>query len=179
VFVAAAVAVEVFTCVAPAAGVASTAAVVVDTVAGAVAGVGVLDAACGTQMLINVPSSPEPFGSGAFGSMVTETFPFVDEVCLDVAGAFDVCVVGAVWSTACDCPPDPLPSPVWAWSEPCFTAFEFAAPAVAPELLVCVTGPSSPGLLFRTTMLVFVGLTWFEVAVAFESCVTGALCVDV
>jgi hypothetical protein len=33
--------------------------------------------------------------------------------------------------------------------------------------------------LFRTTMLVFVGLTWFEVAVAFESCVTGALCVDV
>jgi hypothetical protein len=50
---------------------------------------------------------------------------------------------------------------------------------VAPEVFVWVTGPSFPGLLFRTTMLTFVGLIWFDVAVAFESCVTGALCVDV
>jgi hypothetical protein len=59
------------------------------------------------------------------------------------------------------------------------TAFEFAAAAVAPELLVCVTGPSLPGLLFRMTMLTFVGLTWFDVAVEFASCVAGALCDDV
>lgn len=59
------------------------------------------------------------------------------------------------------------------------TLFEFAAPAVAPEVFVWVTGPSFPGLLFRTTMLTFVGLVWFDVAVAFESCVTGTLCVDV
>jgi hypothetical protein len=47
-------------------------------------------------MLIKVPSRPDPFGSAAFGSMVTETFPFVGEVCVDVADAFDVCVVGAL-----------------------------------------------------------------------------------
>jgi hypothetical protein len=33
--------------------------------------------------------------------------------------------------------------------------------------------------LFRTTMFTFVGLVWFDVAVAFASCVAGALCDDV
>jgi hypothetical protein len=88
VFVADAVAVELFTWVAP--------------VAGAAAAVGVLDVALGTQTLIKVPSRPEPFGSGVFGSTFTETFPFVGELCVDVADAFEVCVVGALWSTTWD-----------------------------------------------------------------------------
>ena len=124
VLVADAVAVEVLTCVAPPAGALSAG--------------GALAVACGIQMLISVPSIPEPFGSAAFGSMLTDTFPFVDEVWVDVADAFDVCVVGAFWSRTCDWPADAPPPPVWAWSAPCSTVFELAAPAVAPEVLVWV-----------------------------------------
>ena len=44
------------------------------------------------------------------------------------------------------------------------------------DVFVCVTGPSSPGLSIRTTTFTFVGEAWFDVAVAFDACVVGALC---
>lgn len=56
------------------------------------------------------------------------------------------------------------------------TAFAFVASAIACDVLVCETGPSSPGLLFRTTMFRFRGLTWLEDATASACCVVGALC---
>lgn len=50
--------------------------------------------------------------------------------------------------------------------------------AVALELFVCVTGPSSPGLLMRMTMLMLLGATCVDVASAFAVCVVGALWLD-
>ena len=52
----------------------------------------------------------------------------------------------------------------------------FPAIALACELFVCVTGPSLPGLSIRITTFTFVGATCVEVARAFASCCTGALC---
>jgi hypothetical protein len=52
----------------------------------------------------------------------------------------------------------------------------FPPVAVALDVFVCVTGPSSPGLSIRTTTFTFVGETWFEVAVAFDVWFVGALC---
>ena len=48
--------------------------------------------------------------------------------------------------------------------------------AVAFDVLVWVTGPSSPGLSIRTTTFTFVGETWFDVASAVDVCFVGALC---
>jgi len=50
----------------------------------------------------------------------------------------------------------------------------FDPSAAAWEVLVWVTGPSSPGLSIRTTTFRFVGATWVEVAVALPLCVVGA-----
>ena len=111
----------------------------------------------GIQIWISVPGTPRPSGSGA-GPKVIETPAFVGEVCVDVAVELAACVVGAFWLRTCDCPAA-APPPVWVWSEACVTAFAFAASAVACEVLVCVTGAVSPGLLFRTTMFRFSGLT--------------------
>jgi hypothetical protein len=43
-----------------------------------------------------MPGAPEPAGSGAAGSITTETFAFVGEVCVEIAVAFASCVVGAL-----------------------------------------------------------------------------------
>ena len=53
--------------------------------------------------------------------------------------------------------------------------FELLLTALAVDVLVCSTGPLSPGLPTRTEMLTFVGATWLEVAVASACCVVGAL----
>jgi len=57
--------------------------------------------------------------------------------------------------------------------------FELLLTALAVELLVWVTGPSSPGLSMRMETLMFVGATWVDVAVASAFWVVGALWLDV
>jgi hypothetical protein len=52
--------------------------------------------------------------------------------------------------------------------------FALVAAASADEVLVWVTGPSSPGLCTRTEMFVFVGAICFEVAEEFALWFVGA-----
>jgi hypothetical protein len=56
--------------------------------------------------------------------------------------------------------------------------FSFPEVAVAPEVFVCVTGPSLPGLSTRTTTFTFVGATCVEVAEESACCDVGADCAD-
>jgi hypothetical protein len=152
--------------------------VVCDALAPDAVGVGVRSSR-GSQIRMSVPSAPDPAGSVALGSTRTDAPAFVGAVWTDVAVPFAVCVVGADWLSVCDWPLEELPeTALWPWAAPCVVWLALAAPAVAVELFVCVTPPSSPGLLFRMTTLTFVGATWVEVADAFELCVVGAACVE-
>jgi hypothetical protein len=112
----------------------------------------------GIQIWISVPSAPDPLGSRAEDSTEIEMSEFVGATCDDVALASAVCEVGALWFTLCDWAPAE-PPPLWAWLEPCPTPFAFVAAAPAVDVLVCETGPSSPGLLLRTTMFILSGST--------------------
>jgi hypothetical protein len=58
-------------------------------------------------------------------------------------------------------------------------AFELLPVALATEVFVCVTGPSSPELSIRITTFTFLGATWVELASAAPFWVTGALWLEV
>lgn len=82
--------------------------------------------------------------------------------------------MGALWVADCACPElDPPPVCVWLVSWEVVLAFPLWA--VAWDEFVWLTGPSLPGLSTLMTTFTFVGATWVDFAVAFDSCFAGAL----
>jgi hypothetical protein len=112
----------------------------------------------------------EPLSPGL--PMRTETLLLEGLTCTASASASADCSLWADCPTTCVPPPslqqcDPPP---WSCSADWVVVFPFSATASAPAALVCLTGPSLPGLSIRTLTLSFDGLTWTALAVAPASC---------
>jgi hypothetical protein len=104
----------------------------------------------------------------------TEMFVLLGETWFDVAVARERWFVSASCVSDCDWPPDDPALPTWVWSASWLVPLEFPEIAVADELFVCATAPSSPGLFTRTEMLVFTGAVWVDVAAALALCFVAA-----
>jgi hypothetical protein len=95
----------------------------------------------------------------------TGTLTLLACFCSDVASELASWSLDAFWPT-CWTPPDPPPDCPADWS----VALWLPAADVADESLVCVTEPSSPGLMMRTEMFWFRGWTCVEVAAESADC---------